>query len=145
MAFQIPLFVFYIIIKWHAVKTKIILRLSWGWKHYGSETCSCDNTNSADKEHSFYSSGLWHSSTLWKWLSCTACQKGHEQQVVIPLQYVVIISNLHCAAVGMFAVPSKQTYCFLTHLIMLLIHVCENNGDNSSSNAAYTHSMDEYK
>lgn len=45
---------------------------------------------------------------LWKHLSCIIRQKGHTQQVIILLEYVVIICNLHCTAVGMFVLPSKK-------------------------------------
>lgn len=47
---------------------------------------------------------------LWEHLSCIICQKGHAQQVIILLEYVVIICNLHCTAVGMFVLPSKSSH-----------------------------------
>lgn len=69
----------------------------------------------------------WRSG-LWKHLSCITCQKGHTQQVIIPLEYVVIICNLHCTAVGMFVPPSKKhpplPCTLLTHLITMHLHIC---------------------
>lgn len=47
---------------------------------------------------------------LWEHLSCIICQKSHAQQVIILFEYVVIICNLHCTAVGMFVLPSKSSH-----------------------------------
>lgn len=70
---------------------------------------------------------------LWKHLLWIICQKGHTQQVIIPWQYVVIICNLHCTAVGMFVSPIKKApflplpypHAPLWHLITMHLYVFE--------------------